>query len=137
VASYTYPEMPLRANIWYRTPVAPPTAPPDLEDIPCSCAPITPSQHAVVLAPSEITRAWTHIIRTAVDPKYVDSYMRGDERDSFPMTMLEIPGGSGHFYGVTWAHIVGAGFPNEHARLYAWRWTAGLIADLPWFEGFI
>jgi hypothetical protein len=84
-----------------------------------------------------VHRAWTHIIRTAADPELADNYMRGDEVEQFPISFFEIPAGSGHFYGAIWAHVVGAGFSNEHARIFAWRWTTGLLADLPWFVGWI
>jgi hypothetical protein len=137
MATYTYPEMPLRMNVWFRATPPPPFGPPDQEDVPCSCSPISPDQQAGVAIPSQVRRAWTHIIRTASSPSFTDNYMRGDEVELYPITFFEIPAGSGHYYGSIWCHITGAGFANEHARIFAWRWTTGLLADLPWFEGYI
>jgi hypothetical protein len=137
MATYTIPAMPLKANVWHRVPGPPPWDILDAHEVDCSCSPIAPAQFAVGFQPSEVDRAWTHIIRTMKDPNYVDNYMRGDERDLWPATAFEIPAGSGKYYIVRWAHVVGAGFPNEHARLFAHRWTDGLLANLPWFEGYI
>lgn len=135
--TYVYPAMPLLMNVWHRVTGPPPWPDPDRTTVACSCAPITPSQFGVGFLPSQVDRAWTHIIRTATDPLLVDNYMRGDERDLWPVSAFEVPAGSGNYYIARWCHIVGAGFENEHHRVFAHRWTSGLLADLPWFEGYI
>jgi hypothetical protein len=137
MSTYTYPEMPLFADVWHRAASGDTTEPPDREDVPCSCSPLKPQEFMTGWLTTGHYHALTHIIRTAVDPAMIDNYLRGDEPGPFPATLLEIPAGSGHRYYCVHYHVVGAGFSNEHARIYAARWNLGLLEEQPWFVGWI
>lgn len=137
MASYTVPEMPLRADVWFEAPGLPPPGPPDASDVHISLSPLTPNQ-AITLQ-SEVSGGGTstHIIRTLTDLRIADSYTGPPLTLDYPCTVWEVPAGSGHYYRTDWAHIVGAGFPNEHHRVYVTRWKADLSGPKPWFIGYI
>jgi hypothetical protein len=129
--------MPLLANVWYRAAGPPPLGPPDQVEVQCSLSPISPTEHIWGRINTGLYHPTTYIIRSAVDPNYQDSFLRGDEETMWPVTFFEVPAGSGHVYLAIWCHIVGAGFPNEHARIFACRYNLGDLATLPWFVGWI
>ena len=124
-------------RVWHRAPGPPPLGPADRDDVPCSLSPTSPEVQAANFVNTDHYHPWTHIIRTAVDPAICDNYLRGDETTLWPISMFEIPQDSGHYYICLWAHQVGAGFPNWHARIYVCRYNLGHLADLPWFTGYI
>jgi len=135
--TYTYPEMPLRMNVWYQAKDPPPLGPPDKQDVPCSLSPIKPNEYAAASVNTDHYHPFTHIIRSPVDLNLCDNYLRGDETTLWPITFFEIPSGSGKFYICLWTHQCGAGFPNHHARTFACRYNYGTLANTPWFIGYI
>lgn len=134
---YTYPEMPLRANVWWEMHAPPADEPPDELDWPLSLSPISPADYFRCTAELQGPYFATHIIRMPTSEKVSESHVPGNATEAYPCTVFEIPAGSGHFYVTTWAHIVGAGFANEHHRVYVTRYGDTLSQAWPLFRGYI
>jgi len=79
----------------------------------------------------------THIIRTDLDPELGDSYLTAPITITRPYCLWEIPEGSGHFYLAIWVHQVGAGFPNHHQRILAYRYVPDVAPPHPFFRDYI
>ena len=137
MATYTVPEMPLAANVWHQAPGIPPPGAPDRTDVPVSLSPLTPSQAIQLQSESTGGGVSTHIIRTLKDDQVAESYIGPPMTLDWPLTVWEVPAGSEHFYLTNWAHVVGAGFSNEHHRVYVTRWPNDPMAPHPWFVGYI
>ena len=79
----------------------------------------------------------SHIIRTAPDDRYCENCQFNEPTNIVPGSAFEVPWGSGHLYISIWAHQVGAGFPNHHARIYVARWLDVPSTQPPLFRGWI
>lgn len=132
---YKIPEMPLLAHCWVD--FALPTTPDPLDaiEIQCSLSPLRPDEH--FLRTPEGSARSTHIIRTIPLAGFRDSYTPDNPGSLFPCSLFEVPQYSGHFYLSVWHQVVGAGFPNEHSRIYVARDPLGLNTVTPPFIGFI
>ena len=136
---YTYPLMPLKANVWYAgyylIPPAPPSAAPD-DEVDVSLSPVSPGIFAT--AGGDYTqRVPSHIIRTATNPRIGGSATTDWEQGLVTATVWEIPPGSGHLYWTINAHVCGAGFSNEHHRVYVQRYKPTGATGSPDAPGWI
>lgn len=132
---YTIPEMPLEAWVWFSHPGGTPVPPAD-ETAMVSLSPCRPEDYYRGVQQPTILQA-THIIRALADPRYTDMFDPQVAVAIFPCTCFEIPPGSKHYYIAMWAHQVGAGFPNHHARIYVARGETMLLGEQRPFIGYI
>lgn len=137
MSTYQYPQMPLRMNVWYTVTNLPPTGPPDLTDVPCSLSPTKPSEFLQADGSGTGQYLIAHIIRTATNVNYADNHYAPAEPVGERMTVFEVPAGSGHYYMAAFAHVIGAGFANEHHRIFVSRYATGYAVDQPWYRGWI
>lgn len=134
--TYSYPQMPLLADIWYETDNIPPAGEPDRTGVHCSLSPLRPNEFFLADSfPGSLFPL--HIIRTAADPGFCDNYIPPAPGSLFPTTLFEIPPGSEHWYISMFAHVVGAGFDNEHARVFVARVPNDTPLRYPLFRGWI
>jgi hypothetical protein len=117
---YSMPAMPLTANVWYDHHNTVPTEPPD-ETLFVSLSPITPSQWIYTQSVAGAPYQPTHIIRTPTNGRLGGNTPPSDPTSVLRASLFECPPKSGHFYWTIDAHVCGAGFPNEHHRLYMVR----------------
>jgi len=132
---YTMPTFPLLANVWFT--FNGPLPPADLPvEVDVSLSPIAPQQYYQILD-GVIEARPTHIIRMLPDSRLGDSHTPNEPSNPFPCSLFEVPPGSGHYYAAVWAHQVGAGFPNHHARIFVQRRSAETDAELATYTGWI
>jgi hypothetical protein len=127
--------MPLLANVWYEQGEVEPSMEPDAQ-VACSLSPIRPEELLQGTAGGGQAET-THIIRTASGQPITDNYYPRGNGSLFPCTVWEFPQDSAHFYVTVWAHVVGRGFPNEHARVYVTRWRFEPTGGPPLFTGWV
>ena len=132
---YSYPPMPLDVAVWWSASSLPPAGPPD-EVVKASISPVRPEDH---FRANRITTdsPGTHIIRTAANPHLGDNLVSDGIVPGQPFTLFEYPINSGHFYMAVWAHQVGTGFENWHARVYALRVSSATPPDRPLYVGWV
>jgi len=135
MAKYTYPEMPLEGRVWFAADQVPPAVDSDVT-VWLSLSPVRPEDFFRA-TPTRAVAAATHIIRTAPDSRFGDNWVADTPNFLLPATVFEVDPFSEHFYVAIWAHEVGAGFANHHARIYAVRTRIAPYATLPIFEGWI
>lgn len=134
MATYFIPQTPIQAYVWYQLDTFPPTQLPD-DLLLISLAPISPDLAFRRGLPD--TAQVTHIIRTATSLAWCDNYEPGSPSLLLPGSVVRCPINSLHYYAVVWAHICGAGFPNEHIRAYALRIATDRVQGKPLFQGYI
>lgn len=117
---YTQPVFPLRCNIWNLAPSEtqpiPPSRAADLTGIPAQLA-----QPLRMLTPDNAI-SLSHrpppavIIRCPSGTTICDGWLSTATPARVYGAIIEIPAGSGVFYGAQMELTVGRGFPNEHVR---------------------
>lgn len=117
---YTLPRFPLLSNIWHlgdtETQTIPPGRAPDFVNVRCQLAQplreVTPD-NAVGLTHRPPPAV---IIRFPSSTQLSDGYLNTASPARVYGDIVEVPAGSGVFYGCQMSVTVGRGFANEHVR---------------------
>lgn len=120
--AFVLPTFNLKCNIWHFL-TAPPS-PPVLPDVPCQLRAPSANNLAAYLPVGGVTVGMVVLLPPLTDIR--DPYS-GGAGSSRPI--IEIPSGSGRFYGVVQVDDIGKGFPNEHrfasiVKLTSYPWVA-------------
>jgi len=111
---YVLPTFNITCNIWHQmgAPVVPPTTAPDIADQPCQLRypGRGPSEALFDMGPPGGEQVWQPGMHLLLPPLV-------DIRDALMGTgadVVEVPAGTGRYYGVHYVDDIGKGFPNEH-----------------------
>jgi hypothetical protein len=119
---YVIPAMPLVLNVWHQWDPTSVYAAPDVIKVPCNLSPGKRTFLAPFDSPflGDIFNAWVYAFPMEVLlPKLQD--IRAPDLNGTLPDCLEIPGGSGRLYFVSYVDDIGKGFANEHRFAIAYR----------------